>query len=448
LDDLKQKYDQFAQVISCRRWVVASVIGAAVLASPLLAHVTRPTYQASSEIASVANGPNAAVLLPTTDIAALAMSGDVLKRAATSMRSSATVDDLRSALKVRGTPSSNIITVTARSKNGPFALALSNAVADSTVSAYRGLSGHQYGHLIDSLHKQLQEQQDFIAVLDKKLQEAAQTDVLAASSHPLDTITSRLTELQSQRSQAESVLVADSASASTETAADSKNQAALTQVVSAQALANDPYYQSLLAGEAKDAAQYQFQRAAFTSHYPGLAGLQAQVTTEKTALNTAASESVAKHIGSSNTYATVVAQRVAAEAQVAGDKARLSSIDDEISATQQQLRDLPTQEVSANQLRLEHDSAAQAYQQLETRLQMTLADQQQALSLSSLVVLDYATNPAPVMPRGRLIFVLAALIFGLAIGAAYLAEALNPRLRERETIETVYGRPLLGTIGS
>jgi capsular polysaccharide biosynthesis protein len=38
------------------------------------------------------------------------------------------------------------------------------------------------------------------------------------------------------------------------------------------------------------------------------------------------------------------------------------------------------------------------------------------------------------------------LIFAFAIGIAYVAEALNPRIRTRIDIESLYGAPLIGSI--
>jgi capsular polysaccharide biosynthesis protein len=50
--------------------------------------------------------------------------------------------------------------------------------------------------------------------------------------------------------------------------------------------------------------------------------------------------------------------------------------------------------------------------------------------------------------RTRAAIVALVLILALAIGAAFVAESLDPRLRRAEEIEQLYGIPVVASFGS
>jgi len=135
-----------------------------------------------------------------------------------------------------------------------------------------------------------------------------------------------------------------------------------------------------------------------------------------------------------------------AAALASGDKARVTALDHDISIARSRLSDLPHVGVRADLLRLQRDSASAAYTALDTRYQQTLADRAQAAALGAAFVLDHATMAAPRIPELAIATVLAALILLLAIGVAYAAEALDPRIRTAADVEDLYGMPRIGSV--
>jgi capsular polysaccharide biosynthesis protein len=133
------------------------------------------------------------------------------------------------------------------------------------------------------------------------------------------------------------------------------------------------------------------------------------------------------------------------EAIVAADRAKVSALDDEVSRQRQQL----TEPVSLELLRLERDGAVAEYRTIAARRATSLADRADALSLGSVVVVDRALASQAQLAIGtrRLVGLIGLLSLILALGSAFLADQLNPRLRRAAQIESLYGLPVIATIG-
>ena len=90
------------------------------------------------------------------------------------------------------------------------------------------------------------------------------------------------------------------------------------------------------------------------------------------------------------------------------------------------------------------------YTALAQRRENALANRAEASSLGSVVVLYRAIKADTKLAGGRTrAGVLAVLlILAAAIGAAFAAESLDPRIRRAEEIEELYGIPVVATFGS
>jgi uncharacterized protein involved in exopolysaccharide biosynthesis len=436
------KFGSFTSVLWERRWFVAGVLVLALLMSPFLIGMTKPTYTATAEVTTVGNPTNS--VLSGTDLPELVLSTQVMERVKSQLHLPGSIDDFRGATSVKASPRSNVVPVSFRSKNASRALAMANAIADATVFEYKDLAMHQYDQVIDTLHSQLADRQAKIRDLDSRLQRAVQKNSFVGSPAALETISARLDDLESKRGETYATMVADRASASA--ASGTGGHDGLGSVIREQALASDPVYMALRAGQSKDVAEYVAEKAGYTDSFPGLAGLKEKVKLETAVVDKTADKSAAEHAGASATYAQVVLNQRTATSQVAGDSARLAAIESEIAQTRSRLNDLPREGVAANQLRLQRDSAAAAFNQLELRLQTTLADQAQSASLGGLIVLDHATSANPKISREMLSVMIAALILALAVGSAFAAEALDPRVRTTEDAEALYGTPHIGSV--
>jgi capsular polysaccharide biosynthesis protein len=436
------KFRPINEVLWSHRWFVGFVLVAALLCSPILIKLVRPTFEGTAVVALVQDDAGKAPAFSSQDVPQLVTSFDVVNHVRQQLHLDEPVDVLRSKIMTKGAPKSSLVPITFRDKDEDHALEVPNALADATVAQYQRLAGLQYGRLISSLRTQMDQQSETIQAVDAKLQAAIQADSFAGSDKALDTISARLDDLQSQRAAAYATLVADRA-----TAASQADEGDLSKVIGEQAMASDPVYQALRQNQAKDDAQYQTERAGYTDTYPGLAGLAEKVRLEAASADAAQKRAVRDHAGASQALATVLIAQRQANAQVAGDSARVAAIDRSIGDTDRRLRDLPKIGVNADALRMRRDSAAAAYQQLAIRLQNTLADQAEAASLSSLLVVDRATSASTRLPALALAAILSCLILGLAVGSAYAIEALDPRIRTSNDVERIYGTPHVGSVG-
>jgi uncharacterized protein involved in exopolysaccharide biosynthesis len=279
--------------------------------------------------------------------------------------------------------------------------------------------------------------------IDTKLQQAAQRDTFVGSDKALENITARIESLQTDRGTAFAALVSDEAIAQ----AQSEQTGEISGIVKHEVLANDPIVQALRAGQSKDAAQLEFQRAQFTNLYPGLPSLRDQVQRETAVVQAAESRAVSGSPSSSASFAATVLAKRNAQAVVAGDRARVAAIDSQIASAEQHLRDLPSTGASVNLLRSQREGAQAAYAATLLKLNDTKAEQAAASSLGAVVVIDHAVEASPRIPRLAVDIIVAFLLLALTFSVGVAVDVLDPGLRSPEAVEKLYGIPVIGNIG-
>ena len=439
----------FFRVIEQRRVVFLSIIVLVLLATPILIKIARPSYEATSEVSYVGSGANSAgnsltnAILPVSDLSDLVMSTAVIESARRAAHIDESVDTIRSSMSVKGSPHSNVVPIVVRMKNATRALALANDLADATVARYGTLVSGQYDTLLAKIRSQLTFEQAQIHDIDAKLQAAVQGQPAVGAADSLDTISKNLTDLESQRATAYATFIGDKAASSAQSTGSDSN---LKSAIREQILTADPAYQAMQTTEAKDAAALATAKGGYTDAFPGLAGMEVRVRVERNAAERAAGEALASHPGNSATYSQLALNRHAAEALAAGDKARVQAIDLNIASAKAALKDLPRYGVQADIYRAKRDSATSAFQALELRYQQTQVDRAQATALGAAFVLDHANGAYPRIPAIVLATLIAFFILALAIGGAYAAEAVDPRIRTAVDVEDLYGAPRIGSI--
>ncbi|MBC5798688.1 MAG: hypothetical protein GIW94_01705 [Candidatus Eremiobacteraeota bacterium] len=420
-----------------------AVLVLTLLASPILLSLLRPTYTAEATVAQVQDDSSRTPILQTADLPAIATSVAVLQRVKDQLHIGAPIDQMRKQLSVGSKTDSktDVLPIDYRDRNPAVALKVSNAVADSLVDYYRYLATRQYRDLQSALRAQLAEQRNRIRDLDGRIAKAVEGNSYSASDKAQDTLAASIASLESQRGVAYATLVADRASA-----AGQGTNAGLNGVINEQSAASDPYYQALRTGQAKDASELQFEKAGYTDQYPGIAGLQEKVSRETAATDTARKQAEVKNVGASTALTQILFDKQHADSLVAADQARVNAVDQQVAQMKQRLSALSTAGVSADALRLQRDASQANYQQISVKLQTSLADESAASTLSSLFVLSRALGAYPFLPAFALELIVSLLIVGVAIGSAYAAEALDPRIRTTTDVENVYGASHIGSV--
>jgi capsular polysaccharide biosynthesis protein len=411
----------------------------------------KPTYIATSELSYVGSGSpsnqnsETNAIVPSTDLPDLVMSSDVVERAMQKLNLQPNLAVV-GGISVKSSPHSNLVPISVGLKDPLQAVAVANALADSAVTEYKIIAARQYDEVVKELQGQLMTERDAARVNDARLQHALQTDYSVGSNDSLNTIAKHLDDLESERGAAYATYVADSAAASAQVPDSGGQRRGLTSAIHEQILANDPTYQALKSLQSKDKAALVAMKSGYTSSFKAIPGLEEQVQGESAAVARARNAAIAEHPGNSATYAQIVLNQHNAAALAAGDAARVAAIDQSIAAAKARLADLPGLGVAANMYRLQRDTASAAYQQLETRYQQTLADRAQATALGAVFVLDRARAAYPKTPRVVTATIIAMLILSLAIGVAFLAEIVDPRVRTAADIEDLYGTPRIGSV--
>jgi uncharacterized protein involved in exopolysaccharide biosynthesis len=137
-------------------------------------------------------------------------------------------------------------------------------------------------------------------------------------------------------------------------------------------------------------------------------------------------------------------QAVATEARVA--KAREESLLANMESLRREARMLNEREAQALALQNEKDSAEELQATVLKRMKETgLAS---ALNTTNIRVAEAATLPTlPIRPQTRLIVALSAICgLALGIGAAFVTESLDNRVRSPEDIERLLAVPILGVV--
>jgi capsular polysaccharide biosynthesis protein len=339
---------------------------------------------------------------------------------------------------------SSIMAIGFRDKSAETAIAVSNSVADELSRYYNEISTHRYDVNVDRLSDALTAQAAKMHAVDQAMNNVEATNPYVVTDRSIDNITSQMGLLEAQRAETAAQLIGDQ-----QLAATTAPSPALSATAQHEILAGNPTYVATRTAAAKDAAQLDADRAGYTNNFPGLPGEVAKVNSETAAVQQAASRALSDPKAFSPSAASSAAQHLKQLAAVAGDQARLQQLDDLIAKDQRNLSAVPTTGSSFAQLRAQRDSLQTEYNVLATRRANALANRAEAYSLGSVVVLDRAIKADTQLASGRTRAAVVALILTLALafGAAFLVEALDPRIRRAEEIEELYGIPVVGNVG-
>jgi uncharacterized protein involved in exopolysaccharide biosynthesis len=427
-----------------RRIVFALCVSAGLATLPILLTIFRPSYQADSHLMLVSESTSRDPLVKGKDVPVLALSYEVLSRVRKQTGLDDSVKAMRQHLAVKNSgETSNMLTLSYRAHDPATATKVANAVADQTVAYYGRLSTQQYDRLGAYLRAQISAQRDAIERLDREVERAASADSFVSTDKAVDTITTRLDDLQGKLGDSIATLTADQAASSA--AAIQPQESA--GIMRDQQLLSDPLYQNLRNTQARDAAQLSAIKSQYTGLYPGLPSLDAQVQQETQKLDQRRRSVLADGLSSSPMYAQTILDHRKAVALVAGDEARVAQYKKQIAEQQRRLSDLSSTGISVAVLRTERDTAMASYQALSAQLSTVLSNQAEANSLGALVVVDRASDTSSQFESfvlRALIGVIAVLVIALMV--AVIVEVVDPRLRLPSDVERLYGRPNIATI--
>ncbi len=375
------------------------------------------------------------------DIPALLHSSTVIDHVATTLRLDGKhVAALGKGIKAHTSLGSDLIPVTVTDRDARMAVREVNVLGAELQRFEQQIAMSRYDLLIADLRAQLTQRATSLHEIDGKIAALSASDPFITADNGNSAINLRLMQLEQQRDQLRTTMLGDAKAA----AIAAQRPRLARDLASREIVLNDPVFQSLRTQYGKDLAQLNVMKAGYTDNFPGLSGLNDQVTREARSMQSEETRATSQPDKSAS-YVNALLDKNKADATYQGDRAQLASLDGEIRDMTAHLQGSRDAATAVAALRRDRDAGTQQYTELSNRLGQALADRSQAGSINAVVILDKATDAAPTMlSRPSVVGVALAIVFAwLAITLAFVADAADGRLRTRTTIEELYGKPVL-----
>jgi capsular polysaccharide biosynthesis protein len=441
-----------------QRVVFFATLAVGLVLAIAVALASKPSFVATATILMVAEPPESQnVKVPTTatkpllsaDLPSLATSATVLTSIRDQLHLTDTFDKLRSRIHAKVSVDSNVMPVTFSAPNEGAAVTGVNAVADTITAFYREIATTRFDSLIKDLRGQQAVRATELSQYDVALQRAARDypyiDVHEGDGSSMETsVYQRLVALRTERDETDALAVADAASASQMHRRVSQvRPLAISEVVD-----NDVAYKNLRDQYGSDLVHLQHLSTFAYGAYPGLGEMRTIVAKERNGVAHARLRAAAAGPSANVDYVSALSDATKADAQFAGDRAKMMRLDTEIGSLEAQLRGDGVA-VRVAHVRRDRDNAQTAYSILSATLAQTIADRAQAAATGSVVVIDHARfAQRSLFTTGTFaLVVLAAVTIWAAISLALLADRLRRRFHDDETVGAVYGTPVIGSLG-
>jgi len=436
---------QALDVLWRRRAVVIAIFIIGVAAGAAAFFLLPHEYEAKSSVLIVNTTVGRDPSMSNLDMPSFLESSSVLSRVKQQLGLDQTLDGMRKQIDATVDLNSNLMPIAYRDRDPQVAVKVANGLADVLAQFYRQVSASRFDELSSYLNTELGRQQGKLDDLDRKLQLAISKDPYAGQSDAAAAISTQMLTLDAQRAQLNATLMGHEAQAD-------MAQRRLTQVLPIaqhEVLQSDPAYQNLAAQVAKDQTQLDLDRAQFTARYPGLPGLDEQVQSEKNALAQTAQATASGTPAASATYAAALAAKDQIDGTVAGDRAQLDAVNAQIAQAQGDLDQMPSTGVEIATLRRQRDAAEASYQWLFQQRTATLAQQAEAATIGSVVVVDRAVDAQSVIAKHAAFLAIGAVLGFIVLGLSlpFLVEMTDRSLRTLTAIEGLYGKPVIAAVG-
>lgn len=437
------------RIILARKVVVVAVLCAGLVAAFIGWKLSKPTYAATSSVMMDATGTlgtsvtNGSFL--GTDMPSILLGDTLLTRFAEQQHLGAvSLKDLRKAISADVSPDSAVMPITYHARTASGALSGANALADELHGYYREIATKKYDELAKYLSTALDGEQAKIEAADAQLEHMVASDPYLTQSDAAQAIGAQLLALDQQRDEIDATMQSHAIAAQLA----GKRIGDLSGTIKSELRNANVNYSALATEIAKDRTADDVLRAQYTDKYDGIRSLEDQIARSNQVLQKEQRRAESADPGNSQTYGQLIKDRDQARAIYAGDQAQLAAIERQIETAESHLTALPHVGVKIAAIRRNRDAATNAYQILAEQRTLTLSQQAQTAALGSITVVDRAMVAEPSIGKGALLVPVAAFLafVVLALALPFGIELVDERLRRRVTIESLYGRPLLGRV--
>ena len=439
------KANDFLDLLRRRATLIVSTLIVGALSIVALLLVTHPKYQAAAQVMSVGDRSGSPSPIGYSDLPSVATSTAVLSRVVDKLFIADPLSSLQANVKARISNGSQIMSISYQNASPEQAVAVPNAVADEVTRYYEEVSTRQADSEISKLTAAIDAQKQQLQTIGRRLALTQVGGLYSGDDKAIETISGKLDELRVERGLAGAALAGDQAAAQ---AATSPSEI-LQKISNSEILQSDAFYKDLATSSAKDNTELAVDRGLYKSDYPGFPGLVAKISAENRTLAAQRNRALRSPDAFSPSREATETQARKAQATVVADRARLHALDALLGIERQRLSDAPRAAASTGYLQLQRDAAHANYLALSGRLSTAIANR--SLALGTVVVLDRAVRADAIvvgLSRSKLVALLSFLVLVIALGVAFIAEKADPKLLGPESIEGVYGLPLVMTLKS
>ena len=439
------------EILWRRRVVVLSLIALGVVAAVSAHLLSKRQYEARSVVLLVNTEAGRDPSLGNLDLPSLVYSDTVLTRFAARMGIKKDLRDLTKDIDAQidttgetGTNVPDTLPIAYRADSPDLAVRGANLLATELRGFYRHISASRYDDLANYLTRALSDERRRLDEIDRRLQTLQASDPYIAQSEAATAIGAQMLALDQQRALVTASLSGHLAQARI----DATHVNEISPIVQHELLANDPVYQAQAQQLGHDVTAEHLAQSQFSDRYPGLPGMVDQVHREAAFLAQQERSSAHQSPAGSATYAAAIQAKEQVQALVAADQAQLTSLDEQLKTAQTHLSHVPDVGAAIAGLRRQRDAAEGAYQLLAQQRTLTLSQQAEAASLGSIVIVDRAAVAQRVTGKSALLLPLAAGLGFAVLGFTlpFLLEITDTRLRNREAVERLYGRPVFASV--
>jgi capsular polysaccharide biosynthesis protein len=443
-----------------QRGVAGLILGVGILLALFAVLTTHAKYTATAVVLMVAKPPeadsNPKISDTTTkpilsaDLPSLVTTATVLERFARDLGEPTTsLDALRSRIHAKIYLDSSVLPIQYTAKTPQEAVRGANFLSDELTRFYREIAVKRFDSLIQDLTAQLATRRADLAQRDGELAAAAKLypyiDVRSseAAGEGGSSVYQRLIALHTERDELTAVVRADQASLlSTSTLVLNARPVAVRDLVQ-----SDTVYEHLHDQYSQDMVNLKRLESFGNDQYPGLAELRDTVSREEQDAAAEQRKAASSELGSNAAYSAALDSQARAKGQLSSDQAKLTTLEGELEALDAQIGQ-GNAATNAARIRRDRDSAEADYETLGARLSKTIADRAEAGSTGSVVVIDRATFAQKATWTGGTILWISILVVALwlAITVAIVIDNSQERFRDAESIEALYGTPLLGAL--
>ena len=446
--DLRQLWSALLR----RKWVIALLFVAAVVAAYFASNAMTPVYEATTTV--LVKGDSSPLQLPIfegmsgTGQTQMQTSLEIFKSRTLALQTAKRLgfdwDEhtpefraFRSGISVSPVTAANMIRISVQETDPEQAARIANALVDAFVEQSRLMNSRDLRGAREFVEEQLIRFEADLEAAEEALVRYQQAAEIVTPSGETAAVLQSITSLETAR--AEAMVSRETARKRLEVLQGGALAEETRTAVSGAVVAENPLISGMRSQLVNLEAQLAAAREQYTDRHPTIVSLTAQIAQLRTELN----EQIAR-LETSDTDTRLSQEIISLQAEIVAHEATIDALDQLIADREALLGGLPEKELRLTRLIRNAKVTEEIYIMLLQRYQeMRISE---AMETATITVLDPAITPtSPIKPRKMLNMAIAGFLgLFVGVGAAFLLEYVDTTFKQPDELESYLGLPLLG----